>query len=382
MMNIIKTGQILLQSKIDQSCKVVCNRPGLVIDVVVDDGTKFSVSPMITNPYTISVASQGILLSFYSIKKKLLTEYDIDLAWFVDYEYAYFLSTSDKIDGYVCYWEEGHTFGDIFLSIANESEFQGLDKNNAYIFFLDISKTITLSYVYQRSNPLDKSCDQEDQRSNPEGKLDKSCSSGQFIVPSKWQVPRFCNIPKIICDQFVENPQRKLTVDEKTTPLLFNEGINQQTINMPLLVTIYSDMIYSIRVISKNDMITMKIKSRSTDKYMALLIAHFKNENIDTFLHNNFTKQEIVYFNTCLLEGYERFKYDIYKKCQHKWVQFPDKIFNTIRLGDILMSKLSVEEKQVKAIEELKRCTFSWKIKALYEFYKFYMKIENNLEQL
>lgn len=151
---------------------------------------------------------------------------------------------------------------------------------------------------------------------------------------------------------------------------------------MPLLVTIYSDMIYSIRVISKNDMITMKIKSRSTDKYMALLIAHFKNENIDTFLHNNFTKQEIVYFNTCLSQGYERFKYDIYKKCQHKWVQFPDKIFNTIRLGDILMSKLSVEEKQVKAIEELKRCTFSWKIKALYEFYNFYMKIENVLEKL
>jgi hypothetical protein len=385
MLSIIKTGQILLhdQSKIlkladplkgDQSLfpndKVVCNRPGIVIDVVVDDGTKFAVSPMITNPYTISIASQGILLSFYSIKKKMLSEYDIDLAWFVDYEYAYFLSTSDKIDGYICYWKEGDTFGDIFLSITKEEEFQGLDKNNAYIFLLDTNKTITLSYLY-------KSCD------------------GNFIIPSKCNVPKFCNTPKFISEQFIENSQRKLTTEEKTTPLLFNQsqalppGLQGLTtgsgarlqglrsVNLPLLVNIYSDMIYCIRIISKNDMITMKIKSRSTDKYMALLIAHFKNENIDTFLHNNFTKQEITTFNTCLLEGFERFKYDIYKKCQHKWVQFPDKLFNTIRLGDILMSKLTIEEKQVKSIEELKRCTFSWKLKALYEFYKFYMKIEN-----
>lgn len=343
MLSIIKTGQILLDDQ------VVCNRPGLVIDVVVDDGSKFNVSPMITNPYTISIASQGILLSFYSIKKKLLTEYDIDLAWFVDYEYAYFLSTSDKIDGYVCYWEEGHTFGNIFLSIAKEQEFQALDKNNAYIFLLDTFKTITLSYLYNRN------------RNN-------------FIVPSKWSVPHFCNTPKFIVEQFNDNQQRALTNEEKTTPLLFDKGI---TINMPLLVTIYSDSLYNIRIISKNDMATIKIKSRSTDKYMALLIAHFKNENINTFVHNNFTKQEISTFNTCLLEGYERFKYDIYKKCQHKWVQFPDKIFNTIRLGDILMSNLTIEEKQNKAIEELKKCTFSWKLKALYEFYKIYMKIEN-----
>jgi hypothetical protein len=41
------------------------------------------------------------------------------------------------------------------------------------------------------------------------------------------------------------------------------------------------------------------------------------------------------------------------------------------------MSKLTIEEKQAKAIEELKKCTFSWKLKALQEFYKFYMKIEN-----
>lgn len=350
MLTILKSGQILLKDKI------VCNRPGPIVDVIMEEGTNFNISPNIKNPYTVSIASQGILLSFYAIKKKLLQDYDIDLAWFVDFEYAYFLSTSNSIDGYNCYWNENIPFGKIFTHIADESHFQQLDKTTAWTFFLDLATmTLTLSYVW-------------------------NSDIMQFIIPSKWNVPKFCNEPKFIVEK--NGKFENMSVEEKMTPIIIHDKLETKqclVMNCPLLVTIYSSPqnVYNIRIISKTDMLLLKIKSRSIDKYIALLIAKFKDENIEMFINNNFTIDEINMFDNALNSGFEEFKNDIYKKVVlHKWVQFPDKIFNTIRLGDIIIDKtISVEEKYEKAVEELKKCTFGWKLKALYEFYKFYMKI-------
>ena len=344
MITLNKRGQIYLNNQI------ICNRPGVTIEIIREYDTKIGVSKTIKNPYTISIANEGIPISFFSVKKKELTKDDLDAAWLIDYNKAYFLSTLNNLNGYKSQ-SANKEFIDIVSNIASEEMFLNLDQDYAWTFLLDpyVGKLIIICI------------------------WDVECQ--QFIHPSSplWKVPNFCETPFFLKNE--NGITEKLTKTQKTAPL---DGCDVKVITgQALLVTIYcEDEIFTIRVMTWNDMVVSKIKSRSVDKFDALLIAKCKEEDTTLFEDRHFTNKEIKHFNSCLRKGILQFKKEIYQKSFLKRrIRFPEKIYNTIRLGDIIDENTSYVEKQDKAWNELKKCTRGWKIKALYEFYKMYMDL-------
>lgn len=195
-----------------------------------------------------------------------------------------------------------------------------------------------------------------------------------YIPPTSpyWKVPYFCESPSFIIKR--DGHMNKITKEQMKQPLEdSNSGI--RLINgMPLLVTIYcGNVIYPIRVLTKVDSKINKMRNSASNKYEALLLARFKNEDTREFEKRYFTTTMLKNFDNDVISGFNKFKQEIYEKAVlRNWVCFPDKIYNTIRLGDIIDSNLSIEDKQKKACDLIKECTKGWKKDALFEFYKNY----------
>jgi hypothetical protein len=343
MITITKRGQVFLDKKI------ICNRPGITAEAIYDCETKIGVSKNIKNPYTISLATQGTLLSFFSVNKKGLSKEDLDAAWFIDYQRAYFLSTLNDLNGHLSKWSNDNTFGDILLNMTIDDSFISLDSDYSWTFLIEPNyKRLVLVCLW-----------------------DIECQ--EFIPPSSplWKSPKFCELPVFLKNE--NGIVSSLKEEQKSQPL--TEHDVPLTYGKPLLVTIYcGEEIFTIRAMTHNDMIVNKMRNRSIDKFVALLVARFKEEDTTIFENRYFTFGEITRFNSMLRRGILQFKTEIFQKAEmKKWICFPDKIYNIIRLGDILDENISCREKQNKALIELKKCTKGWKIKALYQFYKVYM---------
>jgi len=347
MISITKRGLIYL--KTNDYEKIICNRPGIVAEVVYDWENAVGVSEAIRNPYTISYATEGTPLSFFSIRKKGLSEDTLNMAWFMDFDRAYFLVSLTRIDGYLSHWTYDKPFGELILKRLKEESFQKLDRDYAYTFLLQNSG-LKIVCIW-----------------------DIECQ--QFIPPTSklWKTPEFCKPLNFIVKR--GGIQEELSEEQKMHPLT-NIGV-ELYVGKPLLVTIYcKDTIYLIRVMTRSDMYVNRIRNRAVDKYEALLIARFEDEDTSDYEERYFTKHEIETFNSKLEKGFKTFKDEIYRKSVlNNWIRFPDKIYNTIRLGDILNKKgTSYVEKQNQACEAIKGCTRGWEVKALFEFYKEYVQ--------
>ena len=345
MISITKRGQVYIDDTI------ICNRPGIVPESVYEYEVVIGVNPSITNPYTVSYATEGTLISFFSVERKHLDKSMLDKAWFLDFHKAYFLCTLSRLDGHLSHWTDMRKFGDILLSKFTESQFQNLG-NYAWTFVLSEKERVpTLKLMYM--------WDALEQR---------------YICPTefRWSVPKFCEPCNFIKTHHGESKQ--LTETQLTYPL-FGDDIYLKT-NYPILICIYcDDVIYPIRVLTKIDKIVTKMRNRSTNKFEALMLARYKMEDTIDLEHRYFTKDELDDFEKRLDEGFNRFKNKIYEKdVLRNWTRFPDKIYNTIRLGDILDKSVSCTEKQHEAVEAIKKCTKGWKKKALFEFYKVYVE--------
>jgi hypothetical protein len=347
MITITKRGPVYLNSKDGKSC--ICNRPGIVVESVKDDETTICVNTTIQNPYTISYASEGTPFSFFSVsRKKLRVEY-IEKAWFIDFERAYFLCALNQLDGFLNIRNET-PIGDIILKNLNESDFQELDRDYAYTFLLDGKNNLKLIYIW-----------------------DIECQ--QFISPMSqlWKVPYFSPTNFIVKKDGNTFP---LTETQMKNPLVeCNCGITLKN-SKPLLVTIYcKGTIYTIRVMTKTDFKINKIRNSAPGKYEALLLAKLKGDDTADYETRYFTKRELDEFHNQVKLGFRKFREEIYQKSVlRNWVCFPDKIYNTIRLGDIIDSNLSCEGKQESACKAIKNCVKGWRKKALFDFYKSYVE--------
>lgn len=354
MITVTKRGPIYLDKNNNNT--IVCNRPGIVIESVKDNGTNICIDPSIKNPYTISYASEGTLISFFSVYKKKIKKEIIDQAWFVDFKRAYFLSTLTQLDGYHSFRKENIEIGDIIFKKSKISEihFQNLDSDYAYTFLLTKDGLLKLIYLW------DIECQEYINPMSPLWKVPSFCISSKFVVKKDG----ICNdlnekqMAKPLHDCFYPNCGVKLFVDN------------------PILITIYSkQIVYAIRVLTWVDYSINKIKNSAPEKFTALWLALLKGEDTREFEKRFFTQREIIDFQKRLENGFKKFKEEIYTKAVlRNWVCFPDKLYNTIRLGDIIDSNLSIQDKQDSACAAIKGCIRGWRKQALFEFYKEYVE--------
>lgn len=342
MITVTKKGAVYLDDFI------ICNRPGVVVECVKESPTKIIVNKEIQNPYTVSYASQGTLISFFSVDRNYIDDNTLEQAWFIDYNRAYFLCTQTQLDGYLNYIDNKE-IGKMILTCLSETDFQQLDNNYAYTFLINSRGRLKILYIWDICKQI-------------------------YIPPTfkEWKLPKFLDtLPFIVTKS---GNFGKISKAQMTKPLI--EHINGIALNngKPLLVTIYNGhTIYPIRVLTKIDYKINKLLNSAPSKYEALLLAKLKNEDTHEFERRFFTAQEFANFNLGILNGFEKFKTEIYEKTvMRNWVCFPDKIYNTIRLGDIIDSKLRIEEKQQKACDSIKECTKGWKKDALFDFWQNY----------
>ena len=346
MITVTKRGKVYLNS--ESGRLVVCNRPGIVVEYVKEFQTTICVNKNIQNAYTISHASQGTLVSFFSIDRNFISDDIIDQAWFIDFRKAYFLCTLTQLDGYLNHIGTNE-IGNLIFNNLNESYFQQLDPTFAYTFSVNCRGLLKIVYIW----------DIKDQK---------------YISPlsSKWKIPQFCKVNDFIVKK--NGIEDKLTKSQLKQPLIeCCDGI-KLIHDQPLVITIYcGNIVYSIRLLTKLDSRINKMRNSAPGKFEALLLARLKGDDTFYFERKHFTDKELKSFEMRIEKGVEKFKDEIYQKAALKqWVCFPDKIYNTIRLGDIIDSELSVTEKQDKAIVAIKDCTKGWKKKALFDFYQNY----------
>jgi len=350
MITITKRGPVYLTNKSDF---ILCNRPGIVVESIKDCETTICVNSSIENPYTISHASKGTLVSFFSISRKEISNNlaILDKAWFVDFERAYFLCTLNQLDGYESI-RGNQTISDIIYNLSNlkEQHFQELDKDYAYTFSLDSKGKLKLIYLW-----------------------DIECQRYISPLSKLWITPDFCIPQKYIVKK--DGISKQLTDSQMRMPLVDCYSGVKLIDGKPLLITIYCDQtVYTIRVMTRLDFSINKIRNSAPGKFEALLLARLKGENTVEYEKRYFTEKELQEFNIRIKLGFNKFKEEIYQKSVlRNWVCFPDKIYNTIRLGDIIDSKLSVEEKQDTACKAIKSCTKGWRKKALFDFCRSYI---------
>jgi len=351
MINLSKMGEVYIEDTI------ICNRPGIVIECVKEHDSYVCVNNTIQNVYTMSYATQGTLVSFFSAPRKLLNKATMEQAWFIDFERAYFLCTLNDVNGEHLFLGKT-TMNNILLSKGSESDFQDLNHDFAYTFLVTHNFNLRLIYIWD-------------------------IVSQKYVPPtsSEWKIPKFCD-----CDsgEYVIKKNGtigELTENQMTRPLFDHMGDKSVKVvtGKPLLISIYcGDKIYPVRVLTKTDMNNNKLLNSTPSKFHSLLLAKFKTDDrfefsLNDFIKQHFTKEEFIDFEKRVALGFERFKFEIYSKTVlRNWICFPDKLYNTIRLGDIIDSNLTYEEKVQKAFEEVKKCTKGWRKKALFEFYNVY----------
>ena len=335
----ISSISVLKRGPIMYNDRIICNRIGPTPEVVKEDGEQIGVQTL--NSYTISRASPGILLSFFSIQGEL-SEENKEMKWFSRGDRHYFLTTSTKLDGWKSSWKGHSTFG----TIIKQDHAASLNPYYAWTFFLSFA---TGKYVISTVWDIDNQC---------------------FITPNKW------NVDDKLMPTFLTYSIG--TLSPNCTDTIINTGIPIK-IGEPLIVMIYcGSTIKTVKVFSKEDVYMSIIMARSTDKYEALLIAMFKGEKTGYFEKKKFTPQELYQFRDRCKRGKQRFLAQIYEKDKlKKYVFFPDKLYNCISLGDILADQtLTVVEKQKLAWSKLLECgkhKQRFKIQAICAFYASYV---------
>lgn len=381
--------------------KIVCNRMGLTPEITVSSGDYIEINTK--NAYTVSRMAPGIILSFYSvpiqeIKEKTiktLEEYEItnlsqsddvitrrcvsksqsplsSLIWFIEKGRAYFLSTTNKIDGFRSFWKGYPTFGEML----SKKYLMSLDNRYSWTFFLYHQHII--KYVLTTLWDIDKQI---------------------FITPEQW--------PKYLNPRKWERQEKNIwNVDDlsylsaaKSTHFIFPDWVECHESNIvekmsenvirtsnrgirvfsgePLLITIYcADVLYTCKILVRQDLAINTILSRSKDKFECLLIAIFKEENVELFEKKYFTTDELARFYEKYTKAKKTFFRQIYEKVElGKYTSFPDKMFSALQLNRILTMNLSCNEKQEMAWKKL--CDLSkvknWKYTAISVFYNYYM---------
>lgn len=353
--------------------KVVCNRMSMTPEMTFSAGEKICINT--ENTFTVSKMSEGTILSFYSVQG------EIDGSWFAHEGKSYFLSTLTRIDGHNSFWKGNKSFGELL----NKNYLMTLDTKYAWSFFLYYK---TKQYVLLNLWDI----------------LD--CV---FITPDKW--PKYVDNSKWslksvnISDDIFKFNNKELNflsaLTKKKIPenqkLLYPDwiklhiGKNQPSdldnvisrddngikinLNLPILVTIYcGSEIFTVKIMTKEDVTMQLISSRSQDKYEALFIAIIRKEDTKHFENKYFTLSELYNFEEKIKNGKKKFFKQIFEKdVLKKYITFPDKIYNTVHLGSILNSNRSFQEKQYCAWEELIKCR-GWRMCALSTFYEVYVK--------
>lgn len=339
--------------------KVVCNRIGLTPEITKHIGE--DLVPNIENSFTVSKLARGTLLSFFAV------DGIHDSAWFVESDLqpvSYFLSTSTKLDGYSSFWKSKPQFGTIMESLRDHTEVYGY----AWTFFLSYdTHTYTLSTVWDIENQT-------------------------FLLPIDW--PKYFSQPAWVVEYYnpLFNQNVKQIEFKSPNSLNINFGYDKKinlVLGEPLLFTIYcGDKVKTLKIISKEDSLLSVINSRSKDKYEALLIAKFKNEDTTYFEKLKFTPFEITRFYIKFKSARSVFFKEINDKLiSNAYVTFPTDLFKGIKLGFILSKARNLIDKDPQncsvyvnaardeAWGELTKCTKSWKILAVSAFYHHYMKI-------
>ena len=165
-------------------------------------------------------------------------------------------------------------------------------------------------------------------------------------------------------------PRNEEIVDHQSIRTIVRINVNE-----PLLCTIYAgDKLYTVKIIAKEDLQILQICSRSSDKFEALTIAVLHNEDTSYYQNTFFTPSEIYNFYDRLKRAKSRFFGQIYQKVVNKeFVKFPDKIFNTIAMGQILISNMTCVQKQDYIWNELCQCRGK-RVCAITTFYSIYIK--------
>lgn len=387
-MQIDKRGFISVQS----TNKIVCNRMGLTPEMIVNYGDYIQINTK--NTYTVSKMSPGIILSFFSIDLKEMSPIPdsiSDLIWFQENDRAYFLSTLNKIDGWKVFWKGYAPFGEIL----SKKYLMSLNPKYAWTFFLHNKPLMkkpeyTLSLLWDIDNQIFITPDKWPEYLNPDWKK-KTLKEDIFNIGSNTSQIFKCNnselqylsattkfsqytfsFPNWI--QFKYDNQSCKSITQRVISVSKNDGISVE-LGVPLLVTIYNgDQIFTCKIIIKDDVQIRIISNRSHDKYEALLIAMFRNENTSYFENKYFTADELLQFDEKLKNGKRLFYKQIFEKVvMKKYIQFPDKLYNTIQLGEILSANMTCTVKQEKAWLYLTECR-GWKTCAISAFYSHYVK--------
>src|SRR6185503_17437618 len=90
--------------------RVVCNRVGMTPEITKMVNEKITLD--LDNTWTITRLSQGIFLSWYSIPDE-----SHPLAWYYENGRSWFLSTHNKLDGYLSFWKGQPNFGSLLKDI-------------------------------------------------------------------------------------------------------------------------------------------------------------------------------------------------------------------------------------------------------------------------
>lgn len=371
-MNIDRRGFISINNRI------VCNRMGLTPEMTINYGDGIQINTK--NYYTVSKMSPGIVLSFYSVDVREITNKNLlDLSWFQEGTRVYFLSTLNKIDGWRAFWKGRPPFGEML----SKKYLASLSHQYAWTFFLlnesnAKSTRYTLSLLWDIENQIFITPDKWPKYLNPEWKEKTTWSEKIFLVvnnelkyisaATKWQQYKF-SLP-----DFEKIPVQSTA----TTPRIINvvkKGGVPVELGAPLLITIYNgDQIFTCKIIVRDDIQIGIISNRSQDKFEALLIARFRGEDTTYFEKKYFTTEELIRFEERLKIGKKIFFKQIFEKViMKKYITFPDKIYNTLQLGKILSAPICCGNKQEEAWSQLQKCR-GWKTCAVSSFYLHYVK--------
>ena len=195
-----------------------------------------------------------------------------------------------------------------------------------------------------------------------------------YISPfdSRWFVPDFCTFKPTIMKKANSTKSIKFAIE---TP-----GILKVNDSACWFLLLYKDkQLYQLNVYTKEICDTFKIRNISKEVDRCLFIARFKQQNTDLFEKRFYTKTELKIFQEKFDHAKYKFRKDLHQKSKKRWVNFPEKVYNIIKLGDLFMkrtchqnNKEFFEKIWKESLDRLYQCTIGWRIKALHEFYDYY----------
>lgn len=352
---------------------IVSRRIGLTPEFVVPTGSKVKITTNLS--YSVSEMEKGSLLSFYSVPSSV----QMSKSWFHENGRSYFLSTIDKIDGHTAFWKGFETFGKMF----DREYLKALDHRYSWSFFVYYRTAkkidlvllwdiVTQSFVF----PTEWPSYLQDRWTNRKN-TDRPFRPDKLELDYLGALTRLSNFGVNKCEWKVLTPAKPGVYSNIGPSIPFTVVTDGVLVNRPLMVTLYcGNKLFTCKLVTKEDQIIQTMASRSSDKFEALLIARFRNEDTTLFEEQQFTKQEITSFNLALVQAKNTFYKQIKEKAIGLYIKFPDVMYSRLGLGAIINNRLlNVSEKQTLAWSKLVTSRGSYKSVAVVEFYSHYVRV-------